>query len=309
MPVGMVGLLISGIFGATMSSMDGGLNKNAGFFVKNFWQIYVHPHASEKELLVTSKITTLVLGVLIILAGLVFANLKDLPIFNLMLNYSAMVSLPVAIPLVMGLFVKRAPAWAGWSTALVTLGTSLITNLLFGERLAHALFGANLGKSDISYWTFLVSVFFNTAAGAGWFMFTCLFAESRPVEEKERIDKFFQMLHTPVDFAKEEGAGSDNLQAKIMGMLSLIYGGFILLLLLVPNPWGKRLWFVFCGAMLMAIGWALNLASKAHAREAERSLAEPQPIIPQIPAGEALANQPIGAPPRGFEVTGTTNKP
>ena len=37
MPAGMLGLLISGIFGATMSNMDVGLNKNAGFFVKNFY--------------------------------------------------------------------------------------------------------------------------------------------------------------------------------------------------------------------------------------------------------------------------------
>ncbi|MEF1215951.1 transporter, partial [Vibrio alginolyticus] len=37
MPAGMVGLLMSAMFAATMSSMDSGLNRNAGIFVMNFY--------------------------------------------------------------------------------------------------------------------------------------------------------------------------------------------------------------------------------------------------------------------------------
>lgn len=36
MPVGMVGLMMSAMFAATMSSMDSALNRNAGIFVKTF---------------------------------------------------------------------------------------------------------------------------------------------------------------------------------------------------------------------------------------------------------------------------------
>ena len=113
MPVGMVGLLISGIFASTMSTMDAGLNRNAGIFVKNFYQLYIRPRASEKELLVASKISTLILGILIILAGWMFAHWKDLTIFEMMTYFSSLVGLPVAIPLVLGMWNRRAPAWAG----------------------------------------------------------------------------------------------------------------------------------------------------------------------------------------------------
>jgi hypothetical protein len=111
------------------------------------------------------------------------------------------------------------------------------------------------------------------------------------------------MLHTPVDFAKEEGVGSDNLQAKIMGMLSMIYGAFILLLVLIPNAWEKRIWFLVCGLTLLGIGVALRVASSWHAEREERLLAQPQPVIPETPAGEALANADISGPVGGFEVT------
>src|SRR5258706_4556298 len=55
MPAGVRGLLISGIFCATISNMHVGLNKNAGFFVKNFYQVILRPHAHEKQKLIVTK--------------------------------------------------------------------------------------------------------------------------------------------------------------------------------------------------------------------------------------------------------------
>src|SRR5205823_550232 len=152
LPVGMTGLLLSGIFGATMSSMDGGLNKNAGFFVKNFYQPYVSRGASERELLIASKLSTLVLGILIILAGFGFAHAKNLTIFELMTYFSSLVGLPVAIPLVLGLFIKRAPAWAGWTTVLIGLATSLITNRLLSATNVQDFFGWHFNGREASDW-------------------------------------------------------------------------------------------------------------------------------------------------------------
>ena len=70
------------------------------------------------------------------------------------------------------------------------------------------------------------------------------------------------MVRTPVDFEKEEGAGSDNMQAKIMGLLCLIYGGFLFLLMAIPNPLSGRFAFAFCGLMMAGIGALLLRASK-----------------------------------------------
>ncbi len=55
MPAGLMGLLITGIFSATMSSMDTGLNRNAGVFVKNVYQPLFRPHASERELVTIGR--------------------------------------------------------------------------------------------------------------------------------------------------------------------------------------------------------------------------------------------------------------
>lgn len=288
MPAGMVGLLLSAIFGATMSAMDGGLNKNAGFFVKNFYQPHLRPHASERHLLLVGKITTLLLGLLIIFASLQFARWKHTTIFEQMTYYSALVALPVTIPLVLGLIFKRAPGWAGWSTVLVTLIASLLTHDLLNAPFLSHLLARPLNPREASDWGFLSGALVNLTVGTTWFLASCCFASRRPAAEQRRTDEFFTLLHTPVDFEKEEGsAGSDNQQAKTMGLLSLIYGSFILLLMLIPNPPLKRLCFTFCGLVMTTIGLALYRAGTRHTRHPTSPIGSSNPT----PAGDALAQQ------------------
>ena len=81
MPAGMIGLLLSGIFAATMSSMDAGLNKNAGIFIKNFYQPYFRPKALDGHLLKVGKIATVTLGVIVILVALRLSTLQGLNLF------------------------------------------------------------------------------------------------------------------------------------------------------------------------------------------------------------------------------------
>ena len=58
-PVDRFGYLIVSLgAAATMSSMDSGLNKNAGVFIKSFYQPVLRPAATERELLRAGKATT-----------------------------------------------------------------------------------------------------------------------------------------------------------------------------------------------------------------------------------------------------------
>ncbi|MDW2458623.1 sodium:solute symporter family transporter, partial [Vibrio sp. 1249-1] len=63
MPLGTVGLLMAGLFAATMSSMDSALNRNSGIFVRSFYSNIVRKgQASDKELLRAGQIACLVNG-------------------------------------------------------------------------------------------------------------------------------------------------------------------------------------------------------------------------------------------------------
>lgn len=264
MPAGMIGLLLSGIFAATMSSMDSGLNRNAGYFVKNFYQPILRPRATERELMAVSVITTLIFGAMIIGAGLWFASLRHMTIFRLMVNFGGWVALPIGVPLIWGLFIRRAPQWAGWSTVVVGLASSYLTQRFLTAEWFSGVAGFALNGREASDWAQLAGILMNLLVGSTWFLLTPLMARTCGVEERQRVDEFFRLLRTPVDFeAEEQSAGSDHLQAKVMGWLCMVYGGFILLLMLIPNPLSGRLAFLACGAVMFGVGYLLMRAGRA----------------------------------------------
>lgn len=58
MPIGTMGLLLAGLFAASMSSMDSALYKNAGIFVRSVYQPFLHRrniHKDERHLLNISR--------------------------------------------------------------------------------------------------------------------------------------------------------------------------------------------------------------------------------------------------------------
>jgi Na+/proline symporter len=259
-PVGMIGLLVSGIFAATMSSMDSGLNKNAGVFIKNFYQPFLRPAATDGELLRAGKVTTIVLGLTVIAIAVFYSSIKDLTLFELMLKFQILVSLPYIVPLVLGLIIKRTPGWAGWSTVAVCFVVSFLTDRFLNIEWAVRAFGVIDGTTnwERQNWEQGVGVFTILGAGIGWFVFTKLFYRHESPAQKAAIDQFCHNLATPVDYAKEENsAATDDKQSWLIGWLCLPYGAFVCLMALIPNPPVGRLAFVFCGGMVMLIGWLL----------------------------------------------------
>jgi SSS family transporter len=287
MPTGMIGLLISGIFASTMGQMDAGLNRNAGYFVKNFYQVQLRKNASERELLLASKVVTVIFAVFIVLISLHFAGQKK-TIFRLMVDFGNMVGVPIAIPLIWGMFVRKAPSWAGWTTVALGLLVSYLVQTYLTPQWLGGWMGATLNGREREAWGQLSSSLICTVVGSTWFLLTPLFARSRPAAEAQRVDRFFHDMRTPVDFEKEErSVGSDNLQAQIMGRLCLIYGGFITLLVVIPNPWNKRWAFLFCGLVMFGIGWMLHRASKTKRSRAEAQVRGMDQSLPAAPPAAA----------------------
>ncbi len=260
-PVGMLGLLVSGIFASTMSAMDAGLNKSAGIFIKNFYQPVMKPDAPDRHLLKAGKVITLILGALIILAALKFSQLKQLDLFIKMQRISILIGVPITVPLVLALIIRRTPAWSGWSTVLVGFAGSIFLEDYVSIDWAARTFahGAVLDATSQEYWRQAIQLLGNVALGTTWFLFTTLFWKKSPPADRERVERFLTRLDTPIDFAAEEGAGAANdaRQAAAVGWLCVAYGSFVILLVLIPNPLTGRLAFLGCGGLVAGIGAVL----------------------------------------------------
>jgi SSS family solute:Na+ symporter len=261
MPVGMLGLLVSGIFAATMSGMDSGLNKNAGFFIKNFYQPLFRPRASDVQLLRVGRIVTLLLGLTVIYLAVRMAEIKDLGLFLMMQRVSILVGVPVTVPLLLGLVIRHTPPWSAWSTVLVGFLGSIFIGRFFTPEWGAAFFGhaAPPDAASREYWIQGFQFFANVILASAWFIGTKLFWSRCAPDYRARVDAFFTQMNTPIDFEREEGLGAanDNQQSSAVGWLSLAYGVFVCLLALIPNPLVGRLAFLGCGGVVIFIGWLL----------------------------------------------------
>lgn len=278
LPQGMLGLLICGIFAATLTTMDAGLNQGAGIFVRNFYLPVIHPHASEKRLMVMSKLATAVFGTTIICSGLLVSKFREMQLFDLLNQVGISLNLPIAVALFLAIFFRRTPTWSLWTTAVIGLFCSFAVSM---EKFVKPSFIAShpflqrfVLKPDAVSWIpgwegpytpeettqFYLIATVVTVVGVctAWFFFTSLFYKNSPPKHRETVDEFFTRLRTPVATRSSEELREDNAIARSIGKLCVIYGSFVALLMLVPNPLRGRLCFVACGGVMIACGLFLQ---------------------------------------------------
>lgn len=263
MPRGLLGLLLSAMLGATVTSMDAGLNKNVGIAIRSFYKPLFRPNASEKHLLVAGKLCTLLFGAIIILFALYINRIRDTNLFDFVNQLAAYLIMPLALPLILGLFYKRTPGWSAWSTALVAGGASWWLGKHCNPEWFQSLMGwqTPLNGDETTYLKLAVTTLGGTViVGNAWFFMTSLFYKSVPDDERARVDQFFMNLDTPVDKHGVEGVQTSVY--RLLSSLCLVYGAFILLLMAIPNSASGRLAFLFVGGTFCVVGWLLRRMSR-----------------------------------------------
>jgi SSS family solute:Na+ symporter len=168
------------------------------------------------------------------------------------------------VPLVLGLVVRRTPPWSAWSTVLVGFcGSLFISDYLTPEWVARTFGGPTvLDATSREYWKQGIELFGNITVASAWFLGTALFWQRTPPEQKAEVAEFFSRFDRPVDFEREEGRGNDAQQCAAVSRLCLAYGGFVVLLALIPNSPAGRLAFVACGMVAVVVGFMLRAAGR-----------------------------------------------
>lgn len=267
LPAGMIGLLIAGMFAATISSTDSGLNRNAGIFVRNFYRPILRPGSSEKEQLVVGKLATLGFGSVTILSGLFLNNLKDLSLFDLMQQFSALVTVPMTIPLILMVFVRRTPDWAAWSTVVLGFFISWLSRLVFPGVWWNTEFAMGMSLREVNDWDAVQGLVLGGTILPLWFFFTRRFYREPTGPRLQEQATYWRNIATPVHTGAET-AKMDGRQGAVLGGLAGAYGLFVLLLALLPNPVAGRLAFAGFGAVLIGLG---ALLYRAYNRRPQRS--------------------------------------
>jgi SSS family solute:Na+ symporter len=266
LPQGMVAILICAMLGAALTYMDAGLNKNAGIFIRSFYRPVIRPHADEKHLLMVSKLCTLLFGALIIGLAELIRLLPSTGLFDLTNQLAAWLLVPLMIPMTWGLFIQRTPPWSGWSTVLVGFVSSMVVVRLFAVdpswvwQLLH--FQGRMNSEDLVDLKFFTSIGVNVVVCSAWFFGTALFYNQSPQWHRDSCERFFRNMGSPIDTTAEPPTPRGDIIYWTLGTLCVIWGGFVTLLMLIPNPMGGRYCFMFVGGVLAATGIALLLAAR-----------------------------------------------
>lgn len=270
MPAGTVGLLLAGLFAATMSSMDSALNKNSGIFVRSLYQPYLAKRGktvSDASLLTISKALSFVSGIFVIILALYFKSLKELSLFDLMMSLSAMIQVPILIPLLLGILVKRTPAWAPWLTVLLGLGVSAFMKYIVTPQVFADLIGLEpFTKREATDMGLILTIGGQVFITGGFFCLTSLFYKEATDKYAPQRQHFFEDLETPViaDFDQDF---YDGQQRRKLGAIVSFMGGGLLLMTLIPNPMWGRLTFLACASVLLSIGALLRRSARLESLE------------------------------------------
>ncbi len=266
LPQGLLGLLVCGIFAASLTSMNSLLNSFSASFVRNFYIQVVNKKASELKQIFVGRMFILVYGVVWIVVAMLFSTIKSLQLFDLILLASASLGLPAALPMAMGMFIKKTPAWAGWSSMVAGFIASIASRFMFTPEKLESLWGQGaeltareLGDLNIALTT--GTVFLATFV---WFLFSMLFYKGTSAAYRKQVDHFFDEMNTPIDREEEHEPDyeGDRRQYSVLSNLCLAYGVVTLLLLAVPNDLKARLLILCCGGVVVLVGLILRWIAK-----------------------------------------------
>ncbi|MEZ8858402.1 MULTISPECIES: sodium:solute symporter family transporter [Vibrio] len=272
MPAGMVGLLIAAMFAATMSSMDSGLNRNSGIFVINFYQPILRPNATEKELMIVSKLMSTFFGLAIILIALFINSLKGLSLFDTMMYVGALIGFPMTIPAFCGFFLKKTPDWAGWGTLVVGAIVSYIVGFVITAEMLQNWF--NLEPLTGREWSDLkvaVGLIAHLTFTAGFFILSTLFYKPLEASRQKDVDTFFNNLATPLVSESTAQKKLDNKQRHMLGSLIAVSGVAVMAMFALPNPFWGRMMFVLCGGIVFVVGLLLVKAVDDSVEDAKQA--------------------------------------
>jgi Na+/proline symporter len=262
LPQGLLGLLVCGIFAASLTSMNSSLNTMSASFVRNFYIRVLEKDASEAKQILLGRAFILFYGVSWMIVAMLFSQIKELQLFDLILIVAASIGLPAALPLTYGMFIKKTPAWTGWSTMVIGFIVSVADRFLLTPEFMQSLWGQvepltkrELGDLNIALTT--GTIFF---ACTVWFLFTMLFHKYSHAAYKEQVDHFFTEMNTPIDRSEEHEPDYENDQRQygVLANLCLAYGVLTLLLLAVPNDLKARVLILLCGGIVVVVGMVLR---------------------------------------------------
>lgn len=194
LPTGIMGLMIAAMFASTMSVLSAEFNVTASVLTRDIYQRLFRKNATPKETLWVARLMTLAVG-LIVSFGALYVN-KLGGAFQVNQYISGIFSVPMIIPVIMGVLFWRPQPWGAIASMVVgiAVGIALNGNKAFNWQTATFI------EVAVCIAVFLASGFVLSKDGV----------------YNAKVKAFFQKLATPAPTAAASGS-------EIMSGIMLLY--------------------------------------------------------------------------------------
>lgn len=267
LPAGLIGLLMSAMLSATMSTLSSVYNFVGSIITRDIYVPLFNPNADEIKQFRFGRITTLVLGLIVIIEALIYIH-SEFGIFNIMVTFFTLFNIPVNIPLAFGLIFKSVPRWgaslaiiwglvigiisrfiAGWSvgpqvyiSAIATFAILLLSDKIRNLYLKNkkALFLISISSSVLlsiilllnikegSMIKYLSVIILSLVLGFSLVFFNKFVRETE--QDRKVVEDFFKKIETPVNVEREV-YGTTTKDVETFGFIGII---LIILGILIP---------------------------------------------------------------------------
>lgn len=210
LPQGIMGLMVAAMFAATMSVLSGEYNVTAGVLTKDIYQRLFKKDAKDKELLWVGRLMTLFLGAMITTGALYVGGFGGA--FEANKLFTGLFAIPMTIPLILGIVLKRPQPWG----ALATVALGIITGLVLNAQPQISWELGTLIEIIICVSVFLISGLFN----------------NKNATYLNNVNKFFKKLATPLTEAQKpvENWGFQRAMNKLYAVALLVTGSLFIIM-------------------------------------------------------------------------------
>ncbi|MEE9190574.1 MAG: hypothetical protein V3U16_07375 [Candidatus Neomarinimicrobiota bacterium] len=239
LPHGFLGVVVSAILAASMSSADSTFNWLAAVVTKDVYvpiskKVNHGEMPSDRTQLIIGKMSVLTLGVLSIIISLSFQKIGSS--FDIYMKIYSMTTPAMFVPVMLGLVYRRTPWWSGITSVSIGIISTLIMNavatVMSGhplERITHIFADVQFSLFGIEYGKFELNIFFGVVVSAAVFFITSRWPNKKE-EDIVRLAALEKDLQTPA-YAENEPIDKKNIQSyKIVALLSGLIGILLILL-------------------------------------------------------------------------------
>ena len=215
-PSGLLGIVVASLFGALLSTLASHLNWGASYVVNDFYKRFVNPHASEKQMVRTGRISTVTLMVMSCVLAPFLESAKTA--FDLVLQIGAGTGL---------LFLMR---WFWWRinafSEITAMAMSFLVAVFFQLVYPH------LDGPVLAQWQkLIIGIVITTVSWVAATLLTnptndeTLFRFCRLIRAGgpgwKAVEKRAEALGTPLDGAGEKGEVPSGLLCMVLSCLAV----------------------------------------------------------------------------------------